>query len=405
MVATADTDGGNAKRPIPWVLGGSFILLFLVRDYLVTDHGVIGHSAYWGRDFINVWTGGDLVREGRFDILYNLSAYADYQRGLFGEIDRHNYSYPPVTFPIASLLSLLPYWAALAVWTVGTASLFVWAARPWWPKRAGPAWFAILTPAAIVNIWAGHYGFLLGTLYLLGWRKLDESPRLAGIYFGLMLIKPHLAVLIPLALLIRRKWEAFAWATATITALVAVTTAVYGWEAWHAFLFRTSGVQLGLIDAQHSFFGLMSTSPITAVLAIGGSWAVAIAVYIAIASATLLMVVKAATSRVSTRELAFLVATATFLVLPYSFNYDLTVVMIGALWLLTREQLDTGDQRLAMYGFLAPQFGMVLAGLGLPMMPLMLFGLAYVQFRLAMSDAGSEEPRALADGAPLRVFN
>jgi len=383
MDATAGTIEANSRRPIPWVLGGAFVLLFLFRDLLVTEQGVIGHSAYWGRDFINVWTGGHLIREGRFDILYDVSAYADYQRGLFGEIDRHNYSYPPVTFPIASLLSLLPYWVALAAWTGGTAALFIWSARQWWPERAGPAWLAILTPAALVNIWAGHYGFLLGALFLLGWQNLDEKPRLAGIFFGLMLIKPHLAVLIPLVLLIRRKWEAIGWGAATVAALIAITTALYGWGAWHEFLFRTSGVQLKLIDAGQSLFGLMSTSSITAMLALSGSWAFAIAVYVATASVAVWMVVKATVSRVATRDLGFLVATATFLVLPYCFNYDLTVVMIGALWLLTRESLEGSDRRLAMYGFLAPQLGMVLAALGFPLMPLMLLGLACAQYRLA----------------------
>ena len=43
------------------------------------------------------------------------------------------------------------------------------------------------------------------------------------------------------------------------------------------------------------------------------------------------MVWVAARRRVPVRDLALLVATATFLVLPYAFNYDLTVVMVAAL--------------------------------------------------------------------------
>ena len=132
-------------------------------------------------------------------------------------------------------------------------------------------------------------------------------------------------------------------------------------------------------------------------LALSGSWAFAIAAYVATASVAIWMVVKTAVSRVATRDLAFLVATATFLVLPYCFNYDLTVVMVGALWLLTRDTLEGPDRRLAMYGFLAPQLGMVLAALGLPLMPLMLLGLAYAQYRLAIGNedrASSGEPRS-----------
>ena len=63
-------------------------------------------------------------------------------------------------------------------------------------------WLAVLTPAALMNIWAGHYGFLVGALFLLGWERLDRRPWQAGLFFGLMLIKPHLAILIPLVLLL-----------------------------------------------------------------------------------------------------------------------------------------------------------------------------------------------------------
>jgi hypothetical protein len=69
-------------------------------------------------------------------------------------------------------------------------------------------------------------------------------------------------------------------------------------------------------------------------------------------------------------------------VLPYSFSYDLTVVAVGSLAILAREDTPRLDQRLALYGFLGPQLGIVLAMAGLPGLPLLLFGLAVAQFRL-----------------------
>lgn len=365
-----------------WIAGIAFVLINALRDFLRSHHGLIVNEVYWGRDFINVWTGGQLIRQGRLTAIYDLAAYNQFQHQLFGPLGSHNYSYPPVSFPIAASLSFLPYPIALATWIVGTGALFVWAAKPWWPERAGPAWLAIATPAALINVWMGHYGFLIGALFLLGWQRLDDKPRQAGIFFGLMLIKPHLAVLIPLVLLIRRKWQAIGAAAATVAVLVGLTTIGFGWQLWHDYLFNMSGVQASMIDAGKSFFGLMSCSAATMVLRDFHNWPLAITVQAIFSLSGVILVAVAAWRRVPTRELSFLVATATFLVLPYSFSYDLTVVAIGTLAVLTSRDAPPLEHRLALYGFLGPQIGIVLAALGLPGLPLMLAGVAAAQFRL-----------------------
>lgn len=385
-IALADPAGPDRSvahampRWIMWTVGGAFILLFALRDYCDSSGGVISHSAYWGRDFINVWGGGQLIRAGAISTLTDLHAYAAFQRHLFGDIGPHNYSYPPVSYPLAALLSMLPYPLALASWTIGTGALFWRAARPWWPAAAGPAWLAVLTPAALVNVWAGHYGFLIGALFLFGWRNVDANPWRAGLFFGLMLVKPHLAVLVPIALVARGSWRAVAGAGLTAIALVAVTSWWFGIQPWIDFLFRTGSLQASLIDAGAQFFHIMSTSVTTAVLELTGSWALAIVLQAGVSAAAIAMVWVAAIRRVPTRDLALLTATATFLVLPYAFNYDLTVVMLGALVAMTRDEATAGQRRLAIYGFLAPQFGMVAAGMQVPLMPVMLAGLAVAQF-------------------------
>lgn len=384
---------------LPWVVGGVFALILLGIDAFMSRDGIIANSVVWGRDFINVWTGGQLVRAGRLDIVYDLDAYVAFQKGIFGGINAHNYSYPPISFPLAALFSFLPYHAALAAWLGGTGALFVWAARPWWPARAGPAWLAILTPAALINIWAGHYGFLVGALLLLGWRHLDARPLVAGVFFGLLLIKPHLAILVPLVLLLRREWTALASGAATVALLVAASTLAYGWGAWHDYLFGVSAVQANMIDSGSIIFGRISTSVATAFLWLGMPWALAMAFQAGAGAFGLALVIAAARRGVPTRPLALLAATATFLVLPYAFNYDLPVVMIGAVALIARGDLGESDRRLAVFGFMAPQVGMVLALYNLPVMWLMLAGLAYAQYRVAVRDA--DQARSAASAAAM----
>lgn len=256
------------------------------------------------------------------------------------------------------------------------------ACRAWWPRAAGPIFLAVVTPAALINIWAGHYGFLMGALFLLGWQRLEKHPLQAGVLFGLMLIKPHLAILVPLVLLIRGEWRAIAAAAATVLLFVGATSAVYGWQCWWDFLAQTSAVQTRMIDADGKFFGLMSPSVATAMLQVGSGWPVALTVQGIVAAGALAMVAIAARSGASIRDVALLTATATFLVLPYSFNYDMTVVMLGALTIIYSARATALDRRLGFYGFLAPQIGMITAALLFSLMPLMLAGLAIAQFRL-----------------------
>lgn len=371
----------------PWIVGGGFVMLMLVIDATVTTTGVIRESEVWGRDFINIWAGGKLIAARDYATLYTAEAFSQFQRSLFGPLDLHVYSYPPTAFPFASVLSLLPYPLALAIWLVGTGGLFIWVAKQWWPHNGGPYWLAILTPAALVNIWIGNYGFLFGAIFLLAFQHLDKRPLLSGAIIGLFAMKPQLAVLIPLVLLIRRDWQAIAAAAASTCTMIVASGFVYGWAAWHAFLTLATGKQLSVIDAQGAFFGKMSASAATAILETGGGWTMALVGQGLLAALGITLVVVAVWRGIATRQLALLVATCTFLVLPYSINYDLVVVCIGAWVVMSNPANPPIDRALAALGFMAPQIGLLLSMLGAPVTPLMLAALAIAQFRVAMRRA------------------
>ena len=366
------------------MIGSALSMLLFWVDFTHSSGGALDGKAFWGRDFVNLWAGGHLVTAGRAEAIYDVAAYREYLGSLFGPLGGHNYSYPPATFPIAQLFALLPYGAALVVWLGSTGALFVWAARRWWPRDWNPAWLAVLTPAALMNIWAGHYGFLVGALFLVGWERLEKRPWQAGLLFGLMLVKPHLAILVPLVLLLKGEWKALLSGALTVLALIAATSAIYGWETWWQFLFGAGTVQAGLIDAGTSFYGYMSTSLATGLLRLSDNLVVAFGAQALLGTVAVAMVVAAARSRVPTADLAMLTATATFLVLPYAFNYDLTVVMIAAVRLWADPRASRLERALGVTGFLCPQIGMLLAPLGIPATPLMLAALFAGQFSRAL---------------------
>ena len=382
-----------------WIVGAAFGLLLIWRDFALLNHGLVGDGAFIGRDFINVWSGGWMVLHDRVPSLYHLDSYGVVQRSLFGGVEQHNYSYPPLTLPLTVPFALLPYWLALPLWLAGTGWLFVRAARPWMESTGWPKWVVVLTPAALINIWAGHYGFLVGALVLSGWRWLPDRPRLAGICFGLLAIKPHLAVLIPLVLLLRRDWEAIFAAAITVAALFLVSVALFGVQPWIDYFTVTAGVQAAMVDAKGAAFGFMSTSTATALLSVGWPGLAAPAQIItALIGVTL---VARAARGAGVKELATLSATATFLVLPYAFNYDLTVSALGALLLLMRSDVRPWEQFAAVFGFMAATLAMMAAVKGMHVMPLLLLGLAMAQYRVAMRTArGEVSPTESPPAAP-----
>jgi alpha-1,2-mannosyltransferase len=339
--SAAPQASGNGPASSPgwrsaWIFVGFCALFLFARDLAATRFGSdfsIAGAALWGRDFVNVYTSGALVNAGRVDILYDVPAYQAYQLELFGaSLNAHNYSYPPVTLLYTWLFALLPYPVALFVWLGGTGALFWRAARPYLGDVGLPAWVALIAPASLVNLWAGHYGFLIGALWLGAWSVLPRRPALAGVLIGLMVVKPHLAVLAPLVLLWRREWTAIAAAALTVVATVGLSLILFGPALWATYLTDTAIVQAAMVDDVGAFFLSMMPTLMPALAVLGVPVAVAGIVQALAAAAAVAALLKWLPS--DSRKAGLAAATATFLVLPYAFSYDMTAAGLAGMILL-----------------------------------------------------------------------
>lgn len=349
----------NSLAALAWAVGLYLAFLFIGFDWaraLTSDALLVAPNTVLGRDFANVYAGGHLVRDGELGVLYDLGAYQTYQNTLFaGAVNGHNYSYSPVSFLYVWLFSLVPYFVAYLLWTVLTGLAFVLAARPYLRDVGLPAWLALLVPAALINIWAGHYGFLIGALWLGAWHLLQHRPRMAGVLVGLMIVKPHLAILMPLLLIRRGAWTPFLFAALTSAGLILLSILLFGIQPWVDYLTRTVGLQASLVDDVGQFFMLMMPTIAPGLFRVGlpdgAVWAIQLAGALA-ATGGLLWKMPA-----DARQAGLAGACATFLVLPYAFNYDMTAVSIAALVMLRRASPDSGWTRspaLAACAFLLP---------------------------------------------------
>jgi hypothetical protein len=390
---------GAASPPSPerlWTLAWGFVLILVSLLFLqdiaathFTPWPSIRGQAIWGRDFANVWTSGRLALEGRLDLLYDLKAYSAYQDGLFdGALRAHNYSYPPPTLLYTWAFGLLPYPVALLSWLLLTGAAFFAAARPYLRDAGLPAWLALIAPATLLNVWAGHYGLLIGALWLGAFHLLPRRPVLAGVLIGLMLVKPHLAILAPLILARRGEWRAFAAAAATAAGLVAFSALVFGPELWRTWLGITVGVQTAMVDDVGTYFLTMMPTVVPTVSAFGfpgpAAWALQILVGAGAVAALLLRMPS------DSRAAGLAGGVATFLVLPYAFNYDMTVPGLAALLMLARlrRQPEGRASFVFLLAFLLPLTAQTFGLLHLPAPALILAAL----LALMLSDAPALKP-------------
>lgn len=219
-----------------WIaLGGAFCLFDLYRKTAVglTD----GDGRPIGDDFVNYFSGAYLALHQRVAEIYHWPAYHAFQEQLVGAAvsPNYNYSYPPVLLVLTLPFALLPYLPALGVWLIGGWFAFYRSLRLAVPGKHALL-FALATPAVFINTYTGQNGVWTAAFLGGGLCLLQRKPVIAGILFGLQVYKPHLALMIPVALLAGRQWRAISAAGVTAGALVLLSLALTGWETWRGFL-------------------------------------------------------------------------------------------------------------------------------------------------------------------------
>jgi hypothetical protein len=325
-----------------------------------------------GRDFSTFWLAGHAGRNP-----YGLLADLAHQRGWPSTVV-YNFTYPPPVMFVTRLIAVLPLTLAFWVWNAIGALLFYAAARPHCPKGFA-AVLAILTPAAILNFNFGQMGMLIGALWLFAWRGSNFSA-------AALAIKPHMGFLVLLKLGQDRR---IPLVTLRGIALVLLPAIVFGPEVWVEFLHHVLQFQ-GSYVAHSSFSAWLfqSTTPFIGYGMFG--WAC-----FAVAGGLLL----------ARRCNVWTAATATFLISPYGFHYDMTIVCLGfgvlafELW----DELAWYERILTALAFLVP--GLVYFGTWFAS-PILLAGL-WVQTRERSSGgarghrrvAGEVESRALESAA------
>ncbi len=350
-----------------------------------------------GRDFVNTWLGAQVALTGDPGAYFGVDAYNALLAERFGgKYPLHIWSYPPHLLLFTWFWGLMPYTTAYILHCVVGLILYL-AVVTDGQRRADHLVLLILAPAVTVNIWCGQNGFLIAVLLVGGLIQLDRRPVLAGVLFGLLSIKPQLGVLIPLMLVLTGRWRTIAAAAATVVALLAVTTLVFGPKVWTAYVNGAMPTQtrVFLKDFEH-FMTHMPTAFMSARVA-GFSLSTAAWAQGVVSAATVIAVVWTFWRRREPDLSNALFVTAVFLVTPYAFNYDMVAFGWVVIKLMDRPDNDAWDYGLMLAVWALPLLTVPIGMAGIPLAFLPLLALAgRLLWRIWKAEQGVRATESLA---------
>lgn len=333
------TDGAPARLTWAAKLALAFApvsLLFYGYEQAGFLHGRLNRGQVFGRDFMNSWTGSRLLIEGHVRTVFTQADYAAAVARLWGPgLATHNFSYPPSLFAVIGWTGALPYGWALGLWSVAGLALLLLAAGPL-GRRPLTALAIACSPAVAICLDDGQNGLLTGALLVGGLGLSNRRPLLGGVLIGLATFKPQLGILIPLALLAAGRWRTIAGAAASALALLAVSLAIAGPEAWRWYLTQAAPFQRLLLEHRTGAFQVMTPSPFMAGrligLSLGGSYALQAAASLAAVAIVVWRFRRIGQAGAAIAPLDIvLLLTAGFVASPYGFNYDMAGLAVAIL--------------------------------------------------------------------------
>lgn len=344
-------------RVYSWMIVAIFAVVFIVWFAMSLPDLVDPRGKPVGYDFMAFWSAAQLALAGRPEAAFDGPTIAAVQHAVVPFLPNiwFPWHYPPIFLLVVTPLGLLPYSAALGLFVLGSAALWAVLVRQILPHRR--AWIvAAATPAGLITLVDGQNAFLTAALAGFALLRLERRPVAAGILVGLLAVKPHLALLFPLALLAEGRWRSIAAAALTVLLLSAASVVAFGWASWAAFLHHLP-ISQAMADRGAVPWGTMP-SPFVFALSFG----VPVRAAGILQGIVALFAAGCVWRTWRNRDAAFEAKAATLvaaslLVSPYLFYYDLTWAALAIAWLAQlglRDGFRRGEREIMLFAWLAP---------------------------------------------------
>lgn len=358
-----------------------------------------------GNDFAAFWFGAGFALTHPAVQTYDLALMTAYQHAAWPElVGVYAWVYPPSFLLLVLGLGLLAYLPAFLLWTATTLTIYL--AGLWRAVRGRTSvWLVVAFPGLWLGLGQGQNQFVTAGLGALGLGLLRRHPVWAGVCIGLLCIKPHLALLFPVALLAARAWRTIAAAAITAVTATLVPAAILGWDTLLAWNDAMGWVARAIADQRLPVWMFPAMYPW--LLSLGAPVAVAWAVQALVSVVAAVIVYRLWRPLAATRRDAWSLALpgsglviATFLASPYYAMYDLSWLALPLCWLVA-EGMAThwrrGERALLVLAFLLPYASVIALVVDIQLAPFVLGGLLWqVWLRTVSARSDAPERRTLA---------
>jgi alpha-1,2-mannosyltransferase len=355
-------------RDAPWltrgrVIGYSTALIagtVAVMTWVLSGHGMadpVGRPV--GTDFLRLWTASYALLDGEERAIYGPDAFFVLERAITQPPtpDFYPWNYPPSSFLIVYPLAVLPYLGSFAVWLALGFGGYLTALWRIFPKPL-TLWVGLAFPAVFWTVTHGQTSFLTTSLFCWGLLQLPRRPVLAGILFGALTFKPHLGLLLPVALVAGRHWRVVI--TAALTAILSAVASVvfFGTGVWADFLASTTDTRSMLESGLNFGHYYKMQSVFAAARLLGSPMLVAYSLQALAALGAVAAVVgvwRRPTGDPDMKNAALMAATP--LSTAFIFDYDLMLLAPAIAWLARKGVTDTAlpyERTILVATFLAP---------------------------------------------------
>jgi len=348
-----------------------------------------------GTDFVGFWTASQIALAGHPPDVYDIATHQAAQTALFpGNAGYVAFFYPPVFLLICLPLATLPYFWSLCLW-LGATGFACWRVVRAWLGEAFGALPILAFPAMLSNLGHGQNAFLSAALFGGGALMLDARPILAGLCLGALVYKPHLGVVIPIALIAARRWRALWAAAASALGLCLAALAVLGADAWRAFLAAAPLARLAL--EQNSVGNEKMQSVFAGVRLLHGGLALAYSAQFVATLAVCWALIELQRRWFRSRAEGPAMIAAALLASPFLLDYDLVLLAVPLAW-LAREGCRAGfrpwEKSALAAGFILPAVSRSIAGhVGLPLAPVVIAAVMILVLRRASESAAAPASR------------
>lgn len=331
-----------------------------VMTWVLSGHGMadpMGRPV--GTDFLRLWTASYALLNGEERAIYQPDAFFALERAVTQPPtpDFYPWNYPPSSFLIVYPLALLPYLQSFAVWLALGLAGYLAALWRIFPKPL-TLWVGLAFPAVFWTVTHGQTSFLTTSFFCWGLLQLRRRPVLAGILFGVLTFKPHLGLLLPVALVAGGHWRAIIAAAFTAILSAAASVALFGTGVWADFLASTTGTRSMLESGMNFGHYYKMQSVFAAARLLGLSMPVAYSLQAVAAfgaAGALVWVWRRPTGDPEMKNAALMAATP--LSTAFIFDYDLMLLAPPIAWLARKGVTGTPlpyERTILVAAFLAP---------------------------------------------------